>query len=533
MQLDLLQFSLDPRGVLRVLYDRKVRVNVLLLDDTVRGVQSVRPARAGRPLGHWSPSGALGSVLATWDPPQGARRVAVVGVGAGSAAAYARPGTHVLFLEPDERFAAAAQDEKLFTFVARCEGTCEIAVADPLRALAALADGSLGMLVLDALVDHRVPPEQLTREALELYRRKLAPDGVLVVHFDVATGGAQVPALEALARETGMAWRDRLDPERTAADRARGKLPARCVVLARDAGTLAWLRDAPPWTDEADAGDEAEGPDEGAPGSAPDSPETSEPEPVRRTTERFFPGEGGLEMLLVDRDTAAGMRVLLHKGIHHGMQLLDPARADEPLGYYDRGGPLGDVFAGWQPQGRAGRVCVIGLGVGVMAAFARPGQHFTFYELDPRIETIARDESLFTYLARCRGATEVVIGDGRASLERAVDGAFDMIVVDAFVGVEMPAAFVSADALALYRRKLAPDGLVVFHINSTGARLPLLRELARSAGMSCSDRADLALSPEEIARHKAESHFVVLAPDASLVPWLRDSPRWTTVLPGS
>jgi spermidine synthase len=511
VEANVLYISMNEQGLLQVVHRAAPNVRVMLQDDGVRGIQSADAQREDEPLGHCERTGCIGSVLAAWHPPAGAGRVGVVGLGVGALAAYARPGMRFTFFERDPRVAAVAADPKLFTFLSRCRGTYEVVLGDPRGGLEQVADGAFDLLVVDALAGASVPEELVSRDALDLYRRKLAADGALLVR--VHPSGAQLAGLKDLAQAAGMCSRERGDAELSDAERARGKRRARCLVLARDEALLDWLPEAAPAVDGVEA---AAQPSDGQRAPSDDA-------------ERLYPPHQGRAVLEVRRDPEHDFRILLCQGICHGMQSLDPDRAAEPVGYYDRTAPLGDVFTGWNPRGRAGHVGVIGLGVGCLAAYARPGQRFTFFEIDPRIATIARDPSLFSYLSRCRGTTEVVLGDGRESLERSADGAFDVIVSDAFVGATIPPQFLSADALSLYRRKLAPDGLLVFHINWDASQLPTLRELGRDAGMSCSDRSEVHLSEADLARGKRESHVVVLAPDAALVAWLRDDPRWTTV----
>jgi hypothetical protein len=254
-------------------------------------------------------------------------------------------------------------------------------------------------------------------------------------------------------------------------------------------------------------------------------------EEALRAAERTYLPIGGRALLQVTHDREIGMRMLLHQGTRHGMQSLDPALVDEPLGYYTRGAPFDDVLGGWGASGRTGRVGVVGLGIGVLAAYARPGQHWVFWEIDPRVASVAQDPSLFTFLSRCHGTTEVIVGDGLECLGRAADGELDVLVLDAFVGAVIPEAFIRREALELYCRKIARDGLIVFHINSLGQQLPELRALAAAAGLTCCDRLDEDLESAAPALCKMESLVVVMMRDARAAPWLRDHPLWRTSAP--
>ena len=103
----------------------------------------------------------------------------------------------------------------------------------------------------------------------------------------------------------------------------------------------------------------------------------------------------------VAEDAAGHYHILTHGSTIHGAQSLDPARRREPLTYYHRSGPLGQIFAVFSGPRAKQEVAVVGLGTGTIACYAQAGQHFTFYEIDPAMERIARDPRYFTYLSDC------------------------------------------------------------------------------------------------------------------------------------
>ncbi|MFM8292381.1 MAG: fused MFS/spermidine synthase [Planctomycetia bacterium] len=192
----------------------------------------------------------------------------------------------------------------------------------------------------------------------------------------------------------------------------------------------------------------------------------------------FFVGEATRQVLHRERTFFGVLRVcgsangpshvLMHGGIRHGVQLLgdDPARRRIPLAYYNEAGPLGSVFAGLDALGTRGRVGVAGLGVGTLASYARPGDEFVFYEIDPAVAAIAADIRWFTFLADCRGTARVVVDDARRALEREPDGSLDLLVVDAFTGDSVPTHLLTREAFALYGRKLRPAGVLALHVSN-------------------------------------------------------------------
>src|SRR5207253_887472 len=103
---------------------------------------------------------------------------------------------------------------------------------------------------------------------------------------------------------------------------------------------------------------------------------------------------GALRVTL-DRD---GLHRLVHGGTVHGRQHASPLLSHEPIDYYARTGPAGDVYGIVGGDRPAGNIAVVGLGVGELAAYALPEQSWTFYEIDPLVARIATDPRLFTYL---------------------------------------------------------------------------------------------------------------------------------------
>lgn len=226
---------------------------------------------------------------------------------------------------------------------------------------------------------------------------------------------------------------------------------------------------------------------------------------------------------------------LFHGTTLHGLQRLDPAtaapaHADRPTSYYHPSGPVGDVFAHALAPGRLRHVGVVGLGAGAMTAHARGGARWSCYEIDPAVQRLAEDPRHFTYLpaARQRGAdVRVVLGDARLTLAAADDGAFDLLALDAFSGDAMPVHLLTREALATYRRKLAPRGVLLVNISNLYVDLkPVLANLAADAGWACATRDDPDVSAAQLKDGKQASEFAVMAEsEADLSPLLRTG-RW-------
>ncbi len=171
----------------------------------------------------------------------------------------------------------------------------------------------------------------------------------------------------------------------------------------------------------------------------------------------------------------AGLIKLYHGNTVHGLQWADPARRPEPLAYYHRDSPLGGVFKVFGPK--ADKVAVVGLGAGAIAAYGRPGVEITFYELDPDMEGLARRH--FTYLKDSKARIRVVAGDARLTLKADEGAAYDLLILDAFASDAVPVHLLTLEAFDLYLKRLAPGGLVIFHVSSRFADLETI--LTRAA----------------------------------------------------
>lgn len=197
---------------------------------------------------------------------------------------------------------------------------------------------------------------------------------------------------------------------------------------------------------------------------------------VRIMARNFY---GGLRVHEYDKGTADETRVIVHGMVTHGMQYTSPARRNELISYY---GPGSGVYLAEKYLRHSSlRVGIIGLGAGSLAAYARPGDVFRFYEINPLVEKLARSE--FTFLADCRGTVEVVFGDGRLSLEREFDQHYDLLVVDAFSGDAIPVHLLTKEATLLYFRHLKPNGILALHITNTHLDLePVVEKLSATLG---------------------------------------------------
>ena len=177
----------------------------------------------------------------------------------------------------------------------------------------------------------------------------------------------------------------------------------------------------------------------------------------------------------------AGLRWFRNGNTLHGVANLGQGQVDEPLAYYHHDSPIGRLLL---TRARAPRrVGVVGLGAGTLATYAEKGAAWDFYELDPEVIRIAQDD--FHFLKDSPGQVRLIAGDARLTLEGAPDGGYDLLVLDAFSSDFVPLQLITVEAVRLYARKLAPGGMIAFHIsNRLFALGPELRRIAHALGMS-------------------------------------------------
>lgn len=250
----------------------------------------------------------------------------------------------------------------------------------------------------------------------------------------------------------------------------------------------------------------------------------------------------------VTLDPRSDFRLLVHGGIVHGAQSLHPERKGEATTYFHRAGPMGQLFdalaakahedapsaSGRDALSASRRVGVVGLGIGTLAAYSRPGEQWTFFEIDPAVADVARDARYFTFLRDARAPIEIVLGDARLSLARVPDGHFDLLVLDAFSSDAIPVHLLTREAFRLYVGKLSPNGVLAFHISNRYVELkPLLGDVAASAGLVALGQDDLRVTPDEMASGKFPSRWLVMARRRSDLGCLASDPRWQVVTPRS
>ncbi len=162
-------------------------------------------------------------------------------------------------------------------------------------------------------------------------------------------------------------------------------------------------------------------------------------------------------------DSAGSYRALYNGRILHGLQLLDPSLRRTPSSYYNARSGIGITMRHYATDNPL-RLAVVGLGTGTMASFAHQGDYVRFYEINPKVEEIAR--RYFTYIDDCPGKVEVILGDARLSMEREQPNDFDVIVLDAFSGDAIPVHLLTKESFKIYFNHLKKNGILAVHISN-------------------------------------------------------------------
>ena len=225
-------------------------------------------------------------------------------------------------------------------------------------------------------------------------------------------------------------------------------------------------------------------------------------------------------------DTA--LHVLSSGAVQHGSQFAGAVEGRKATAYY--GPDSGAARAIRCLEDRPLRVALIGLGAGTLAVYARAGDLYRFYELNPAVIEIARSE--FRYLRESAGRIEVVAGDGRLALARDSGEPFDLVILDAFSGDSIPAHLLTREAFALYFARLKQDGILAVHITN---RYVDLEGVVRGPSEEAGRRVLVIHSPGDPAAATNEATWVLVTANPIVIARLRPvsqppsaSPRiWT------
>ena len=214
-----------------------------------------------------------------------------------------------------------------------------------------------------------------------------------------------------------------------------------------------------------------------------------------------------------------GMRTLAHGTTTHGSQIMDPARLAEPTSYY---APLSGVGQAMimipAIAGEHARIGVVGLGTGTLACYAKPGQDWRFFEIDPAVIGIARDSGKFAYLASCLPNPRIILGDARLTLSQQPEASLDLLALDAFSSDAVPLHLLTKEAFETYGRVLGKSGLLLVHISNRFLDLePVVAEAARDGRWTAALLADEVTEGDPNGQYRSNSVWIAMSHDPSAI----------------
>ncbi len=216
-------------GVHRIETDAGNTVHFLMHGNTTHGAQFTDPARRREPLLYYARSGPAGQAVDSLRGSGALSPVGVIGLGAGAMACLSRKGEAWTFFEIDPAILATARDPRYFSFLADCAPDAKIVLGDGRLKLAAVPDATYRLLVLDAFGSDAIPVHLLTRQAFDLYLKKLQPGGLLLLHLSNRNVGL-LPAVARLAADRGLSGRSQFFP---------GQEPAEALISSSEWAVVA------------------------------------------------------------------------------------------------------------------------------------------------------------------------------------------------------------------------------------------------------------------------------------------------------
>lgn len=186
-------------------------------------------------------------------------------------------------------------------------------------------------------------------------------------------------------------------------------------------------------------------------------------------TRNFY---GVLRVMEINADQPDQRAYLLaHGATSHGFQYVASAKRHLPNTYFTESSGIGLTLLNFSKPAGTRRIGVLGLGIGILAAYTQPGDTLRFYEINPDVIRLAEGaEGYFSFLSDARGQVSVVAGDARLRLEQELANNqpqhFDLLVVDTFNSDAIPVHLITRQAMAIYLQHLQPDGVLAFHISN-------------------------------------------------------------------
>ena len=245
-------------GILRVIErsDANGAYRELRHGRTRHGFEYLESSKRDWPTTYYGPHSGVARSLQALDRP--ARRIAVIGLGTGTLAAWGRTGDTFRFYEINPDVDAFAHS--WFSFLKDSQARTETVLGDARvqleRELASGKSAQYDLIAVDAFSSDAIPFHLLTSQAADLYRQSLAPGGLLLLHISNRVLNLE-PVARGMARYLG--WTPVLFV--SGDDTATGESSSKWVLLTANREFLArtgleargapWTRREPIlWTDD-------------------------------------------------------------------------------------------------------------------------------------------------------------------------------------------------------------------------------------------------------------------------------------------
>ncbi len=224
-----------------------------------------------------------------------------------------------------------------------------------------------------------------------------------------------------------------------------------------------------------------------------------------------------------------GVRLYSNGTTIHGAQRVSDlgAARPKPISYYHNHAPMGQVMLSDFAKS-AKRVGIVGLGVGSLACYAQEGQDWHFYEIDEMVDKVARNPQLFSFVTACAPQAPTHLGDARVVLAGQQDMKYDILLIDAYSSDAVPVHLTTLEAMELYLDRLAPGGLLVFHISNRyyDIGLPIGRS-AEALGVHAWRQFAAQSASDDPGYQKSD--VAIIARDPADIADILGTGRWTPI----
>lgn len=249
------------------------------------------------------------------------------------------------------------------------------------------------------------------------------------------------------------------------------------------------------------------------------------PSSGQRKNETIYQGRNFYGVLSINKsqiqadDSSETIHRIYSGSTEHGAQFREKSLQCTPVSYYGEKGPIGQLFQSYAPYNDHWQIGIVGLGSGALGGYAKAGQKWTFYEINPAMVEIAENPAYFDYLSGCVADYDIEIGDARLVLEKQQSHSLDLLVIDAFTSDSIPMHLMTREAVELYFGNLNDKGLLAFHVSNHHLDLKkVLADHAQKLGLIALIQK---FRPEEKSPYVNKSDWVVLAKEQeSITPLL-------------